>query len=336
MRIGLANLPLLLALDLVGGPVDFFLLAAVKVLGQGILSGTLFSYIFLFSFAGTFSSAALMFGLRKLIGKKFIGWTGISCAGAMISNGVQLLLAGYLIFGASMQYLAPPFLASGLITGITLGIFCEIFTCRSRWFAARTGIIKTPPAAQTGTAAYEMPKEAAVLKKSEIRRMRRREQWNKLFSAPLLFTAGIIPAAALIFSPSLQVCAIIFLALCVLAWISGKKTNILLTIFVMAGIVFFNLLVPNGKVLFETGPLRITQGSLSAGLRKALTLEGLVLLSGACVKSDLRLPGRFGLLLAESFTLLEKMRARKNKIRRGRVIEGIDNLLLEMEADSGN
>jgi len=89
-------------------------------------------------------------------------------------------------------------------------------------------------------------------------------------------------------------------------------------------------------VLFETGPLRITQGSLSAGLRKALTLEGLVLLSGACVKSDLRLPGRFGLLLAESFTLLEKMRARKNKIRRGRVIEGIDNLLLEMEADSGN
>jgi heptaprenyl diphosphate synthase len=79
--------------------------------------------------------------------------------------------------------------------------------------------------------------------------------------------------------------------------------------------------------------LRITQGSLLAGLGKAVTLEGLVMLSAACVKSDLRLPGSLGLLLGESFRLLELLRNKRALIRRGRVIEGIDQMMLELEAE---
>ena len=337
MRIGLANLPLLLALDIFG-PADFFLLAAIKVLGQGILSGSLFSYVFLFSLAGTFSSAALMYGMRKLLGRKYCGFAGIGCAGAMTSNGVQLLLAGYLIFGASLRYLVPPFLASGFITGIALGVLCEIFCRSSRWYAmhigARNGTaIPAVQAAGDSCSAPDMTSNGTAQNRWEERRIRRRERWHKMFNGPLIFAAGGVLAVTLIFSPSLPVCAAVFSVLCVLAWLSGTKTNATLTLLVMAGIVFFNLLAPHGKVLFELGAVRVTQGSLFAGLRKALTLEGLVLLSGACVKSDMRLPGKFGLLLADTFTLLEKMRERKNTIRRGRIIEGIDRLMLELEAN---
>jgi heptaprenyl diphosphate synthase len=46
MRIGIANLPLMLALDIF--PFHIFLaLIAIKVLGQALITGTLFSYIFL-------------------------------------------------------------------------------------------------------------------------------------------------------------------------------------------------------------------------------------------------------------------------------------------------
>ena len=79
MRVGLANLPLLVALDIFRAK-HFFLLALLKVLGQGIIGGTLFSYILLFSLAGTFSAASLMYFLRMLLGKKHLGFTGLSCA----------------------------------------------------------------------------------------------------------------------------------------------------------------------------------------------------------------------------------------------------------------
>ncbi|MDR0316510.1 MAG: Gx transporter family protein [Treponema sp.] len=335
MRLGLANLPLLLALDILG-PLNFFLLALLKVLGQGLISGSLFSYIFLFSLAGTFSSAALMYLLRYAFGKKRIGFAGIGCAGAMISNGVQLLLAKYLIFGAGLQYLAPPLLASGFVTGIALGIFCEFFCRQSQWYAKHTAEGESGvPSAPLSSSVFHNA-EVSALKKNiwEERRTRRHQRWNEMFSARALFITGIIMAVLFTFNPSMIICVILFAFFCFLAWFSGKKNNIFITLIVMAGIVFVNLLAPYGKVLAELGPLHITQGSLLAGLKKALVLEGLLMLSGACVKSELRLPGRIGSLLAESFRLLELMREHRPVIRRGQIIAGIDSLLLKMDSGS--
>ncbi|GAB1484572.1 hypothetical protein MASR2M78_33900 [Treponema sp.] len=136
MRIGIANLPLMLALDLLPIP-GFFLLAAIKVVGQGLITGSLFSYIFLFSAVGTFASAALMLLLRRSLGPRRIGFIGIGVIGALASNLSQVLLASVFIFGASAKYVAPPFLAAGLITGIALGLFCEAFAERSLWYKAR-------------------------------------------------------------------------------------------------------------------------------------------------------------------------------------------------------
>ena len=136
MRIGIANLPLMLALDIFPFHV-FLVLAAIKVLGQALITGTLFSYIFLFSLAGTFLSAVSMYMLRRLLGRGRISFIGVGTAGAMISNLAQLVLAWLFIFANSVRFIAPPFLAAGVITGVTLGLFCELFTRRSQWYAQR-------------------------------------------------------------------------------------------------------------------------------------------------------------------------------------------------------
>jgi hypothetical protein len=56
------------------------------------------------------------------------------------------------------------------------------------------------------------------------------------------------------------------------------------------------------------------------------------MLSRACVRGGLRLPGALGSLLAEALGVLEAMRAKKALIRRGGVMSGIDRMLLEVSA----
>jgi heptaprenyl diphosphate synthase len=140
MRIGLANLPLMLALDIFPFP-SFLVLVGIKVFGQALITGTLFSYIFLFSLTGTFLSALIMYFLRRVLGEH-ITFIGIGTAGAMVSNVTQLALAWFFIFRDNVVYIAPPFLGAGLVTGIALGIFCEAFTRRSQWYARETTLQK--------------------------------------------------------------------------------------------------------------------------------------------------------------------------------------------------
>ena len=138
MRIGLANLPLMFALDIF--PLrSFLVLVCIKVFGQALITGTLFSYIFLFSLAGTFLSALLMYFLRRVLGRQRITFIGVGTAGAVVSNLSQLALAYVFIFGENVRYIAPPFLAAGLVTGIVLGIFCEAFTRKSKWYGREVG-----------------------------------------------------------------------------------------------------------------------------------------------------------------------------------------------------
>jgi heptaprenyl diphosphate synthase len=138
MRIGLANLPLMLALDIFPFPT-FLVLVGIKVLGQALITGTLFSYVFLFSLAGTSLAAVSMYGLRRFLGRGRVTFIGVGTAGAMMSNISQLILAWVFIFRDNVRYIAPPFLVAGLVTGIALGVFCEVFAGRSRWYARVRG-----------------------------------------------------------------------------------------------------------------------------------------------------------------------------------------------------
>jgi heptaprenyl diphosphate synthase len=364
MRLGLANMPLLLALDIFS-PGEFFLLALLKILGQGIIGGMVFSHVFLFSIAGTISSALVMFGLRRLLGKKFLGFAGLGCAGAMVSNCAQLLLARYLIFGPALRYLAAPFLVSGLVTGIGLGLVCEYFCRHSVWYAGQNLSRRGAEAQRRGgeegkekkTSRGPCPRERAPEYAEEEKkscmsdyknrsnnnpfplssssssappRLRVRNSWNS-FNAGLHCVAGLLMALIFMFNRSLEVRIAHFLLFCLFAFFFGKKLNLFTTVLFMGGIVFFHLLAPFGRVLAAFGPLRITQGSLFAGLDKAITVSGLVILSRTCVKSGLRLPGTIGSLLGESLRMLELMRERRGMLKRKQIISGLDQLMLEME-----
>jgi heptaprenyl diphosphate synthase len=97
MRIGIANLPLMLALDIFPFH-SFMVLAGIKVLGQALITGTLFSYIFLFSLAGTGLATISMYALRRLLGPSRVSCIGVGATGAVTSNISQLALAWFFIF----------------------------------------------------------------------------------------------------------------------------------------------------------------------------------------------------------------------------------------------
>ncbi|MFP3042330.1 Gx transporter family protein [Treponema primitia] len=388
MRIGIANLPLLMALDIL--PFTAFLaLLGVKVIGQALITGTLFSYILLFSLAGGGISALSMFGLRRLLGRDRISLIGISVLGALLSNGAQLALARVFIFGESARYITPPFLAMGIITGLGLGIFCEYFIRRSRWYAgfqttkgeeilatreeiltAKNEEIQTakaqkakkgggrgeggerefllscssssspsssssssPPSSSSPSAPSAPLRSISSWSISSLRsrlRERRHGIYERLFGSGELCLAGLLMMPAMVFNSDPYFRVMQFLFFWFLAWLSGKKNNPLITILIILGIVAFNLTVPYGQVLFSLGPVRITVGALLAGLQRAVTLEGLIMLSRAAIRRDLSLPGPFGELMGESFRILALVQERKHTITKKNLAMDIDNLMIEL------
>jgi heptaprenyl diphosphate synthase len=132
LRLGLSNLPVLLALDLL--PVRYLaLVTAVKVFGQGLLNGTFASYVFVFSLAGSAAGTAAMVLAHRAGGKR-ISLVGVSLLGSLASNTVQVALSIALIFGSNATVIAPLFLGVGTLTGLAMGLFARTFAHRSRWY----------------------------------------------------------------------------------------------------------------------------------------------------------------------------------------------------------
>jgi heptaprenyl diphosphate synthase len=363
MRIGLANLSLLLALNIPaarknpaagkeadlperpGRPLfslhSYCLLVLLKVLGQAFITGTFLSYVFLFSLAGSALSATVMYSLRRLFGVH-ISLAGISVAGAFASNGAQLVLARFFLFGESAIYLAPPFLVAGIVSGAALGIFADSFAAKSR-FLQTYGSSRTAPAEET-----TLDRCPAQIYKTQV----------KFWSASagklpplLLLLTGLAVAIVFLLIPSLVIKAVLFFLIWFLAALAGKKPRFLVTTIVMMGIVVCNLFPPFGRVLATAGPFTVASGSLENGIRKALNLEGLIMLSKLIVPAKLKLPGAFGKLFAETFRILERLNGYRglftgsadknrpnnngadNPARKKRFMERLDLLLLELSAD---
>jgi heptaprenyl diphosphate synthase len=130
-RLGLANLPVIISLKLFS-PGYVLLLVLLKVLGQGLINGTLASYVFLFSLGGSFASAFTMLAAQRLFADK-VSLVGISVFGAIASNVVQIYLSVRFIFGMTAWIIAPPFVALGVASGFAVGLFAQKFWEESRW-----------------------------------------------------------------------------------------------------------------------------------------------------------------------------------------------------------
>lgn len=133
MRIGLANIPLLIALRLYSFR-SIVLLVFLKVVAQGLLHGTFASYIILFSICGSVSSVMVMLLIERLC-SKYISMIGISICGAITSGMVQSLLAIYFIFGEHARVLLPINITISIIGGVIVGIISQLFWKKSKFVA---------------------------------------------------------------------------------------------------------------------------------------------------------------------------------------------------------
>ena len=98
--------------------------------------------------------------------------------------------------------------------------------------------------------------------------------------------------------------------------------NLTSSFVLLLSIIFFSLLVPNGKLLFSIGSFKITQESLFLGLRRGLILILSVYISKIIVSKLPPLKGRFGkfinmiFLYFKELTSFEKENSSKNILKK--------------------
>ena len=171
------------------------------------------------------------------------------------------------------------------------------------------------------------------MKRLERFRLERQQAYNRLFDAKALCIAGLVIMPALLFNPHPLLRIPQFLFFWFLAWLAGKKNNPLITILIVLSIVAFNLIIPYGRVLFSIGAFKITSGALTMGIQRAVTLEGLIMLSRVSIRQDLKLPGLFGELIGESFRIFSVIAGQRQRISAKSLIADIDRLMLELSSD---
>ena len=317
LRIGLANVPVMLAADMLPFR-PFAALVALKLLGQGLVGGTLFSYVFLFSLAGTAASAAVTFALRRGLGKR-VSFLGTSVAAAFASNATQLALARAFVFGEGIAFVAPPFLALGIVTGAALGFATNRFAARSRWYA---GIL-------SGT----IPRLGAAGESDLAERMTRPSTPGSAasFARATRFACGLALTALILFVPAVAVKAALTLLAGTLLFAGGGRIRPLSALSISLGIVFFNLLSPFGRVILEPFGFPITAGALETGMKKALAVEGMLFASRWALSSGVSLPGRAGALMARITAFLSYLSGCRSKLDRKDLVGSVDAIMLGPE-----
>lgn len=294
LRLGIANLPVLLSLVYLT-PGEFFLLGLLKLAGQGIYGGTFFSFVFLFSFAGTFSSMLVMFVLYKIFRKwDLISFVGISLSGAFFSCIAQSFLGSFVVFGEGIKYVFPLFLLSSGITGFILGVITEKILRNSDFFLnLKTSLcLKNPEENTQGGFSGGYLRSLLNL------------FLCLLFIIILVYTGSDILKLMVFVS---------FLFLNLVFPLGGTpflkrvRRFIVVPFITMVFIVGINLCVPFGKVLFKSGFMIITEGALREGIKRAVEFQGTIFISVFFLKEKIRLPGFFGRVLGDSFLCFNRL-----------------------------
>lgn len=272
-----------------------------KILGQAFISGTLFSYLILFSAAGTIGSALVMYALHK-IPRKVLSLAGISMAGAFVSNCIQLLSVVSVSSEKDSLYdTAVSLYRCGNV--LDPRYFCETFGAESEWYAhvrdADSPLYVQLPD-NTNPAAYP---------------------WIRLITGftlliALLFIPGL-PAKAVIFSPAFT-------------FALRKNKNILDTaLYFNGGYYHLPSFIPVGRAFLDWKVLsykrsiaeRFGKSRYSASDDLSFTMDT----AGAYPIS-----GTLGVVLDESLYIFKQLLEFKDRIRPRHLITSIDELLLSL------
>ncbi len=172
--------------------------------------------------------------------------------------------------------------------------------------------------------------QAARREKQRAKRTQKAARYDAFFSPSLLAIAGMLISIAFLFQKETLFKIFIFIFYYFLAKASGKKTSIITTLIVAAGIILANLLVPVGRVLAKWGPLTVTEDALLGGIDKAFTFEGLIYISKASIRQGLKLPGRFGSIVASAFSYYDQIIEYRGKVHAATFFDDVDELMLRV------
>lgn len=306
IRLGLANIPILLALPLLQSKY-YFLLLALKAFGQALINGTLVSHLFIFSLSGTVTSGLIMLFIWRLIEKRAnpsVSFIGISIIGGLCSNAAQIAVASLILFGPLVKPLIIPILATGLIASAITGWIATWFSASSQWYRhLETYIPETHSIAQQA------------------------ESWmTKTNIFPLI--TGLFMVFGLLFQHSLFFLAIEVILIILLSCLRRNRFRILPNLMLIIGVTLIQLIQPIGQVWFLIGSWAITKGALLAGLQKSLYLIGLVYISRYITAGTLLLPGKFGKLIAQQLSLASSMLISWHESSSSKLSERIDTMLI--------
>ena len=358
-RLGLANLPIILALPLMDLR-SLTLLTLLKVLGQGLINGTLASYVFLFSLAGSFASFFLMYLLHRFMRLSYVG---ISLAGALASNTVQSLFSVLFIFGRQAWVILPIFYGLGLAAGLVIGFLAEKISRNSRWFHARyteamveqrlslcaghidgnaAGDLADDDMTDDSLADVSANRQLAADEGSSGERTGKAgQEWlrstvrpaflQKHLSTPGACIAGALalPLFLLVEHPLPRLVQVIILGLLALA--AGKRLLYGYFFFLIISVTFFHLLIPQGRVLASIGQFAITEGALFSGLYRGLSIIGLVFISLFSIRRDLILPGILGRLIGTTLGYFEQIYQYRKSASLGRFVQRLDMVLYDLD-----
>ncbi|HPZ16105.1 MAG TPA: Gx transporter family protein [Sphaerochaeta sp.] len=296
LRLGLANLPLLLILDFIDLP-SFLAILLLKVIGQGMVSGTLFSYLILISLAGTLSSGLAMYAAKRLL-KTHVSLVGVSLIGAFTSNLSQIAVAALVAYGSAIWIAAPLMLSLGLATSLVLGLFAERYRRRG-----------------TFTARFADP--SFIL---ELPAMTERTGQGVATIAVMVAIAAIIAAEGLGALGAIVLLSFAMQTACRRRVRLGPPAALLLSLLLLS------LVEPNGRVLLSLGSIAITETALLNALTKALRLIALVSASQALVGTNPPLRGKAGSILVLTLAYFARL-THSFRHTQGSIIERVDQAL---------
>jgi hypothetical protein len=148
--------------------------------------------------------------------------------------------------------------------------------------------------------------------------------------AVMQFAAGALLMIGFIAQRDLLLRGLEFAAFLLLARLSGRRLRIVSYLLVAASVVAFNLIIPVGRELFSILGYPVTESALKTGVAKALTLVGMIAASQFSIRSDLRLPGRFGGLLGRSLLYFQRIMAERRRVDRRDIMGSIDTVLMDV------
>ena len=309
MRLGLANLPVLLSLSKMNKR-DTLILVLLKIAGQALISGTVFSYVTAFSAAGSLASCfAMMILYAVCYRRNIVSYAGLSIAGALANNLAQIGMAHIMVFGANTKYIAPVLLASGLVTGTALGVFAQLFSERSSWYAGCT----MHAAGVNGDKSEQCGADAGM----------ETSLHNKRNLAEFIIGMMLFPVFFLQKSTAaVWIFTAVFYGMAMIR--KHGRVRLLPSLLMTVAVTFFALLSPYGKIIVSIGKFHITHDALLSGLHKSGILTGMVFLSQFAVSSRMSIPGKAGRFLHRMMSVSDALGSERIAFTRGHVIEAID------------